>query len=134
MEVGDTTESRDPALFEKMPIYWDSAVIRPEFRSFYTKMIALRKSHLALSQGKLKWLRNSSEERILTYLKMTYDETLFIAINLSNQPFHGRVELQGSFEEFEDLTPRNGSARLCLSSESMLSLGAWEFCIYQVNP
>ena len=31
MEVGDTAESGYPALFEKIPIYWDIAVRRPEF-------------------------------------------------------------------------------------------------------
>ena len=31
MEVGDTTESGAPALFEKLPIFWSIAERRPEF-------------------------------------------------------------------------------------------------------
>ena len=35
MEAGDTTESGYPALFEKMPIFWQAEVRRPEFPRFY---------------------------------------------------------------------------------------------------
>jgi len=35
MEAGDTTESGFPALFEKLPIFWQSEVRRPEFPKFY---------------------------------------------------------------------------------------------------
>lgn len=130
MEVGDTTESRDPALFEKMPIFWDASMIRPEFTSFYTQMISLRKKHPVLRQGKLQWLKNTSEERILTYLRTSEEETLLVAINLSNQPFIGKLDLKGTFE---DLTPKKGTAASSLSS-SVLSLGAWDYCIYKVHP
>ena len=41
MEVGDTTESGYPALFEKMPIFWDNRIRRPEFPRFYKSMIEL---------------------------------------------------------------------------------------------
>src|SRR5262249_36517442 len=32
MEVGDTTESGAPALFEKLPVFWANAERRPDFR------------------------------------------------------------------------------------------------------
>ena len=35
MENGDTTESGAPALFEKLPIFWQIAERRPEFPRFY---------------------------------------------------------------------------------------------------
>lgn len=129
MEVGDITESRDPALFEKMPIFWDASIIRPEFTSFYTEMIALRKRCPALRDGTLKWIKNSSEERILTFLRITDEETLFVAINLSNQPFTGKVDLHG---QLENVTPIQTLIKSSFSS-CMLSLGAWEFCIYKIN-
>jgi len=34
MEVGDTTESGAPALFEKLPVFWPTAERRPEFPYF----------------------------------------------------------------------------------------------------
>lgn len=129
MEVGDATESRDPALFEKMPIFWDSAEIRPEFKNFYPKMIALRKKYPAFWRGDFKWLKNSSEERILTYLRSADGETLFVAVNLSNQPFTGTVNLKGTFE---DITPRREELNTLLHLFPTLSLGAWEYRIYKM--
>lgn len=130
MEVGDTTESRDPALFEKMPIFWDASIIRPNFKSFYTKMIALRKEHPALRNGKLKWVRNPNEERILTYLRTSDEETLFLAINLSNQPFTGRINLEVKGCAFEELWQKELASSCSLPA---LSLGAYEFRIYKMK-
>ena len=42
MEVGDATESGDPALFEKLPIFW-SPKERPPLRDIYRDLIQLRK-------------------------------------------------------------------------------------------
>ena len=39
MEVGDTTESGAPALFERLPIFWQIAERRPEFPRFYKQVI-----------------------------------------------------------------------------------------------
>src|SRR5256886_13382164 len=69
MEVGDTTESGAPALFEKLPVFWANAERRPEFPRFYKQMIALRKSSDAFRRGSLEWLRNSDEARVVTYLR-----------------------------------------------------------------
>ena len=99
MENGDTTESGFPALFEKMPIFWDNAVRRPEFPRFYKSMIALRKNSAALRRGDLRWLKNSDEGRILTFKRTIGSEEILVAINLSNQPFFGSVEINGNFEE-----------------------------------
>lgn len=129
MEVGDTAESCSPALFEQMPIYWDASRIRPEFSSFYSEIIALRKKHPVLRSGKLEWIKNAHEEHVLTYLRKNEEETLFVAINLSNQPFKGQIDLQGIEE---DLTPNKKNTQPHFSSK-MLTLGAWEFCIYKIK-
>ena len=105
MEAGDTTESGAPALFEKLPIFWQIAERRPEFARFYKSMIALRKSSLALRRGDLTWLRNSDENRVLTFTRRAGNEELLIAINMSNTPFFGSVETAGNFE---DITPNIG--------------------------
>ena len=47
MEVGDATESGDPALFEKVPIFWEPKG-RGAFRETYTKLIDLWHHHPAL--------------------------------------------------------------------------------------
>lgn len=104
MEVGDTAESGSPALFEKLPIFWQIRERRPEFPRFYQQMIALRKAHEALRGGELEWIRNSDEARVLTYLRRTRGEEILVAINLSSTPFVGFVET-GSAAMFTDVTP-----------------------------
>src|SRR6266436_7042910 len=74
MEVGDTTESGAPALFEKLPIFWPIAERRPEFPRFYKQMVALRRSSSALRRGALEWLKNSDDSRVVTYLRRSSNE------------------------------------------------------------
>jgi len=106
MESGDTTESGAPALFEKMPIFWQIAERRPEFPKFYKSMIELRKNSIALRRGDLSWLKNSDESKILTFTRRSGNEEVLVAINLSNQPFFGSVEAS---ENYEEITPDIGA-------------------------
>jgi glycosidase len=105
MEVGDTTESGAPALFEKMPIFWEIKARRPDFPRFYKEMIALRKSSRALRRGELSWLKNSDENRVVTFSRRAGNEEILVAINLTNTPFFGSIEASGSYEE---ITPNIG--------------------------
>src|SRR5215510_3975881 len=91
MEVGDTTESGAPALFEKLPIFWSIAERRPEFPKFYKQMIAMRKASVALRRGTLEWLRNSDEARVVTFVRRAGNDKVLVAINLSSRPFSGSV-------------------------------------------
>jgi glycosidase len=104
MEVGDTTESGAPALFERMPIFWQIAERRPEFPRFYQQIIALRRAHPALRNADVEWLRNSDEARVVAYLRRTADEEILVAINFSNSPFTGTVEV-GNGAGFAEITP-----------------------------
>src|ERR1044072_7727358 len=104
MEVGDTTESGDPALFYRLPVFWPIEKRRPEFPRFYRQMIALRKSHPAFTRGSIVWLHNSDESRVVTFVRRDAAEEVVVAINFSNRPFDGTVEaLSGA--SFADLTP-----------------------------
>jgi cyclomaltodextrinase len=104
MEVGDTTESGDPALFYKLPVFWPIEKRRPEFPRFYRQMIALRKSHPALTGGRLEWLRNSDESRVVTFARRDAGEDVVVAINFSNRPYEGSVEGTAG-AAFADITP-----------------------------
>ena len=92
MEVGDTTPSAGPALFEKEPIFWPSGQVEPAFPEFYKVIIALRKNSPALRHGELIWLHNSDEDHVTTYLRRSPEETVLVAVNLANVPFAGSVE------------------------------------------
>ena len=62
MEVGDATESGDPALFDKLPIFWNPKE-RPPLRDIYRDLIQLRKKYPALRNNRSTWLHNSDEAR-----------------------------------------------------------------------
>jgi glycosidase len=126
MEVGDTTESTAPALFEKMPVFWGIGERRPEFVRFYPQMIALRKAHPALQQGEMEWVRNSDPDRVLTYIRRDATEEFLITINTSNRPHAGIVPVNG---QYEDVTP--ALEKRTAVTLPALSLNAWEFRIYR---
>ena len=107
MEVGDTTESGAPALFEKLPVFWPIAERRPEFPRFYRQIIELRKSSTALRRGSLEWLRTSDESRVLSFVRRSTGEDVLVAINLSNRPFSGTIEA-GKYAGYRDITPNVG--------------------------
>jgi cyclomaltodextrinase len=142
MEVGDTTESGAPALFEKLPIFWAIADRRPEFPRFYKQMIALRQASEALRRGSVQWLRNSDDSRVVTYLRQSAHEEILVAINFSNRPFFGSVEAPASsgFVEItpdvsqpqkpDDLAPQNVS-RKQVSGLPALSLDGWGFRFFR---
>jgi cyclomaltodextrinase / maltogenic alpha-amylase / neopullulanase len=104
MEVGDTTESGAPALFEKLPVFWPIAERRKEFPLFYQKLLSLRRESEALRRGSLEWVRNSDESRIVTFLRRGKTEDMLVAINFSNTPFAGTVDA-ASAAEFSEATP-----------------------------
>ncbi|MGI9067870.1 MAG: alpha-amylase family glycosyl hydrolase [Pyrinomonadaceae bacterium] len=142
MEVGDTTESGAPALFEKLPIFWPIAERRPEFPRFYKQVMALRRSSSALRRGKLEWLHNSDESRIVSYLRRAPDEEVLVAINFSNRPFFGSVETTGA-AGYADVTPDVGSplppdapapeqsARKRMVGLPVVALDAWGYRMYR---
>jgi cyclomaltodextrinase len=92
MEVGDSTQSRDPALFEPQKIFWPAATWHPDYPKFYTAIAGLRRTHTSLQQGDLIWIHNSDEQHVVTYMRRTSTEEFLIAVNLSNTPFRGTVE------------------------------------------
>jgi glycosidase len=81
MEIGDTTESGAPALFEKLPIFWMFEQRRPEFRKFYKQLMTFRRRSKALRRGSLEWLRNSDESRIVSFARRAAEEEVSVAIN-----------------------------------------------------
>lgn len=142
MEVGDTTESGAPALFEKLPIFWPIAERRPEFPRFYKRMSALRQASNALRRGSTEWLHNSDESRLVSYLRRGTGEEIVVAINLSNRPFFGAVEVANG-QTFADITPEVGkplppdapapeqSGHARTGALPSLSLEAWGYRIFR---
>lgn len=132
MEVGDATESGAPALFERLPIFWPIAARRPQFEPFYRALSELRRTHPVLRGGELRWVPNSDAARVLSFMRSDDSETLLIMLNLSTQPFAGTIAAGNA--AFEDVTPaalRTGAIAQPGSALPAVSLGAWEFRIFQ---
>ena len=123
MEVGDTTESGAPALFEKLPIFWAIAERRKEFPQFYKQMMALRRGSLALRRGDLQWLRNSDESRVVTFVRRAGSEEVLVAINLSSRPFFGTVEVANA-GKFVDVDKR-------VVGLPVITLDGWGYRIFR---
>lgn len=142
MEVSDPTESGAPALFEPLKIYWQAGEMRPEFYRFYDFMIHFRERQPALLHGDTAWLHNSDEAHVVSFLRRTADEEFLIAINLSNVPFRGTVEVSDAWEEVK-MPAAQRRHNTGASDESnvearenalpALSLGAFEFRIFHRN-
>jgi glycosidase len=127
MEVGDTAESGAPALFEKLPVFWQIGERRPEFLKFYTQMIALRHAHAALQQGATEWLANSDQNRVLTFFRRGAGEEFLVAVNCSSRPFFGTIEASG---QFDDVTPEGNRFKTATALPAA-SLEAWGFRIWK---
>ena len=99
MEVGDATESADPALFEKMPVFWHPGG-RPPLRDIYRDLIQLRKQNAAFTSGDVVWQGNTASGEIVSFLRRDAQDEFLVLINLSNQRVGGSVELSdaGGFE------------------------------------
>lgn len=134
MEVGDTGESGDPALFERIPILWQIANKRPEFPRLYPQLTALRRAHPALQQGETEWISNSDETRVLSYVRRSGKEEFLIAINFSNRPFTGLVGADSNaryIEKTPSLEPANSINKPRPVSLPAINLEAWGFRIFQ---
>ncbi|HJQ21075.1 MAG TPA: alpha-amylase family glycosyl hydrolase [Gemmatimonadaceae bacterium] len=125
-EAGDVTESGAPALFENLKVFWTGAERRPEMVELIKRLVSLRREHPALRQGQTVWLRNSDEDRIVTFLRRDGTEEFLVAVNLSNRPFAGTVEASGTYAEIP--TPPNEARVVALPA---LSLDAWGFRIFR---
>lgn len=141
MEVGDTTESGAPALFEKLPIFWPIAERRPEFPRFYRQMTALRRANVTLRRGTVTWLENSDESRVVSFLRRSGNDEMLVAVNLSNRPFFGSVEASGDgFKEVTpdvgppqapDMQPTEKTRAKGVPGLPVLSLNAWGYRLFQ---
>ncbi len=92
MEVGDATESGDPALFEKLPVFWHPKD-RPAWRAIYKDLIKLRQLHPAFHNDRVVWLRNSDDANLVTLMRLDANDEFVIAINLSNRPVIGWADV-----------------------------------------
>jgi len=123
MEVGDTTESGGPAMFENLRVFWPIVERRPEFPKTYKELTRMRREHAALRRGELTWVGDSDETRVLSFVRQGAGEEILFAVNLSSRPFGGAVHAPpgGDFVELD-----KGAADL-----TKVKLDAWGWRWYR---
>ncbi|MGC3957734.1 MAG: alpha-amylase family glycosyl hydrolase [Verrucomicrobiota bacterium] len=99
MEVGDATESGDPALFEKLPVFWQPKE-RPPLRAIYRDLIQLRKNHAAFQNERLIWLRNTNSTDVVSFMRLDDKDEFVVLVNFSSRPVTGAMEVLNA-EEFK---------------------------------
>jgi glycosidase len=127
MEVGDTSESGDPELFEKVPIAWKPKS-DPSLPDTYRDLIKLRKQFPAFRGASVQWVHNTDQTDMTTYLRGDGKDEFLVAINLSNHPTHGKVDIKGG----EGFVPVKiaGIENSNSSTFSDLHLNGFEWRIY----
>ncbi|MDB6017185.1 MAG: alpha amylase catalytic region [Pedosphaera sp.] len=126
MEVGDATESGDPALFERMPVFWQPRG-RPSLRDIYRNLIKLRNQHPAFRNGKVTWLKSSNEADLVALSRSDEHDEFVVVVNLSNRPVRGQVEVPNS-QEFKLIV---GGVKVISNGFPALALKGFEYRIYQ---
>ena len=130
MEVGDATESGDPALFYKLPIFWHPKE-RPPLRSIYHDLIEMRKRYPALSSGQLIWLTNSDPAKIVSFLRQDDKDEFVVVVNFSNRPASGTLTVDGA-PEFKEITIK-GLPGAAADNLSHFQLDGFGWRIYHRN-
>src|SRR5208337_2239699 len=95
MEVGDATESADPALFERMPVFWHPGG-RPPMRDIYRALLKLRKQYPAFYNDGVNWLQNTAADEVISFERKDDKDDFLILINFSSRRADGSVEMENS--------------------------------------
>jgi len=92
MEAGDATESGDPALFEKIPVFWHPKA-RPDLPAIYSSLIYLRKKFAPFQNDCVTWLHASDATNTLSFMRRDESDEFVVVINFSNRPQKTSVDV-----------------------------------------
>jgi len=128
MEVGDATESGAPALFERLPVYWEPKE-RPPLRDIYRDLINLRRQNPAFTNSEVIWLENSRSNDVVTFLRRDVDNEFLVIINFSNRPTDASIQIKNP----TGFRPLQVAGMSVANSESLpqFTLKPFEWRIYQ---
>lgn len=127
MEVGDATESGDPALFDKLPIFWHPKE-RPALTNIYHELIELRQQSPAFRNDRVTWLKNTDPKSVLTYMREDEHEQFVVVINFANHPANVGAEVPNA-ADFH-LMKIKGLVESPSSNFPAMHLGGFEWRIY----
>jgi glycosidase len=126
-EVGEATESGAPALFEKLPVFWEPKE-RPPLTDIYRELIKLRKQYAPFRNDRVVWLRNSNDADLVTLMRLDDKDEFVVVINFSNRPQVGWVEVQND-QQFKPVS-FPGMPEPPATGFPLFRLGGFEWRIY----
>lgn len=97
MEVGDATESGDPALFDKLTIFWNPKE-RPPLQFIYHDLIKLRKDYPAFTNDRVIWLPNYEDSKVVSFMRLDANDEFVVVVNLSNRPVTSSLKVLNAAE------------------------------------
>jgi len=127
MEVGDATESGDPALFDKLPIFWHPKE-RPALNDVYRELIKLRQQSPAFRNDQVTWLKCTDQKNVVAFMREDAHEQFVVVINFSNHPANAGVAVANP-AEFQPVKIK-GLAGAPVADFPALHLGGFEWRIY----
>jgi cyclomaltodextrinase / maltogenic alpha-amylase / neopullulanase len=128
MEAGDATESGDPALFEKMPVFWHPKD-RPPLRKIYHDLIQLRRKNAAFRNDRVIWLANSEPKDLVTFMRLDQKDEFVVAVNFSNRPLIGWVEVMNE-KEFKPVSIEGMPPTTSTNCFPLFRLGGYDWRIF----
>jgi glycosidase len=127
MEAGDATESGDPALFDKLTIFWNPKD-RPPLRDIYHGLIELRQQYPCFCDSDVTWLDNSNQNDVVTFMRGDAKDQFVVVINFSNRPVTTGLAVKNS-AEFKTV-PLSGIPDTNTDGLLQLHLNGFEWRIY----
>jgi glycosidase len=127
MEAGDATESGDPALFDKLTIFW-TPKDRPPLRDIYHSLIELREQYPCFCDSDVTWLHNPNENDVVTFMRGDSKDQFVVVINFSNRPVTTGLKVKDG-AEFKTV-PLSGMPDTNTDALQQLHLNGFEWRIY----
>jgi glycosidase len=127
MEAGDATESGDPALFDKLTIFWNPKD-RPPLRNIYHSLIELRQQYPCFCDSEVTWLDNSNQNDVVTFMRGDAKDQFVVVINFSNRPVTTGLNMKNS-GEFKTV-PLSGMPDTNTDGLLQLHLNGFEWRVY----
>jgi glycosidase len=101
-----------------------------QFMPFYTQLLKLRNSNLALQQGVTTWETNSAPSQVVTYIRSGGDSEYLIEINFSNSAATGTVTVPDG-GTWQDVSVSGSPGGTTHSAPPTFSLQGHDFAIFQ---
>lgn len=93
----------------------------------YKNLVALRKTHSALTDGKVIWVPNSAPDRIVSYLRKDKNQEILVVVNVSNEPWTGTIGLSPEENVFQSLLSHNAVPGVLPNDRLTYSLGSFGY-------